>query len=85
LGQVVAYRGQPSWVFMNVNVPNYDGRMKCLLQADNGATVAVGTFDVHGGTGQWSKALGGVDVSRLRGVKLVDAAGSPVAAATFAT
>ncbi|MDQ1552500.1 MAG: hypothetical protein QOD50_1922, partial [Actinomycetota bacterium] len=25
LGQIVAYQGHPSWVFMNVDEPNYDG------------------------------------------------------------
>jgi hypothetical protein len=85
LGQVVALRGHPSWVFMNVTVPNYDGSMKCTLQDDTGATVATGAFTVHGGKGQWSKDFGGVDISRLRGVKLVDATGTTVAAATFAS
>ncbi len=84
LGQIVAYHGHPSWVFMNVNVPHYDGRIECMLQVDNGTTVAFGTFTVHGGAGQFSKALGEVDVSQLRGAKLVSSTGSAVAAATFA-
>jgi hypothetical protein len=85
LGQIVAYRGQPSWVFMNVDVPNYDGRIKCMLQVDNGRTVAFGTFTVRGGIGQFSKAIGNVDVGHLRGAKLVTSTGSQLAAATFAT
>jgi hypothetical protein len=84
LGQIVAYRGQPSWVFMNVDIPNYNGRIDCMLQVDNGGTVAFGTFTVHGGTGQFSKAIDNVDVGRLRGAKLVTSTGSPMAAATFA-
>jgi hypothetical protein len=84
LGQIVAYRGHPSWVFMNVNAPRYDGTIECMLQVDNGATVAFGTFTVHGGAGQFSKALGEVDVSQLRGAKLLSSTGSAVAAATFA-
>jgi hypothetical protein len=85
LGQIVAYHGALSWVFMNVNVPNYDGTIKCMLQVDDGSTVAFGTFTVHNGTGQFSKNLGSVDVSHLRGAKLVTPTGSPVAAATFTT
>jgi hypothetical protein len=85
LGQIVAYRGSPSWVFMNVNVPNYDGPITCMLQVDDGSTVAFGTFTVHDGTGQFSKTIGSVDVSHLRGAKLVTSSGSPVADATFAT
>jgi hypothetical protein len=85
LGQIVAYHGHPSWVFMNVAVPNYNGPIKCMLQVDDGSTVAFGTFTVNGGTGQFSKSIGSVNVAHLRGAKLVTSTGSPVAAATFAT
>lgn len=85
LGQIVAYRGDPSWVFMNVNAPNYSGPITCMLQVEDGSTVAFGTFSVHDGTGQFSKNLGSVNVNALRGAKLVDSAGTPVAAATFAS
>jgi hypothetical protein len=84
LGQIVAYRGSPSWVFMNVAVPNYNGKVKCMLQVDDGSTVAFGTFTVQGGTGQFAKSIGSVDVGHLRGAKLVTPTGSPVADATFA-
>jgi len=84
LGQIVAYRGSPSWVFMQVDVPNYNGPIKCMLQVEDGSTVAFGTFTVKGGTGQFSKSIGSVDVGHLRGAKLVTSAGSSVAAATFA-
>jgi hypothetical protein len=85
LGQIVAYRGSPSWVFMNVAVPNFSGTVKCVLQVDDGSTVAFGTFTVKGGTGQFAKSIGSVDVGHLRGAKLVTPTGSPVADATFAT
>jgi hypothetical protein len=85
LGQIVAYRGDPSWVFMNVNAPDYSGPITCMLQVADGTTVAFGTFTVHNGVGQFSKNLGSVDVSALRGAKLVSSTGAPVAAATFAT
>jgi hypothetical protein len=85
LGQIVAYRGDPSWVFMNINAPNYDGSITCMLQVEDGATVAFGTFIVHNGTGEFSKNLGSVDVRDLRGARLVSSGGLQVAAATFAT
>jgi hypothetical protein len=84
LGQIVAYRGHPSWVFMHLDVPNYEGRIECMLQVDDGTTVAFGTFTIHDGVGQFSKAIGTVNVGRLRGAELVDSDGSAVAAATFA-
>jgi hypothetical protein len=84
LGQIVAYHGHPSWVFMNVEVPSYNGTVKCMLQVDDGTTVAFGTFNVHSGIGQFSKTLKNVDIRHLRGAKLVTTAGAPVADATFA-
>lgn len=84
LGQIVVYRGHPSWVFMNVAVPNYEGRIKCMLQVADGSTVAFGSFTMRNGVGQFSRALPAVNISRLRGAKLVNPAGSAVAAATFA-
>jgi hypothetical protein len=84
LGQIVAYRGHPSWVYMHVDVPNYEGRIECMLQVDDGTTVAFGTFTIHNGVGQFSRGIGTVNVSRLRGAELVDSDGSAVAAATFA-
>jgi hypothetical protein len=82
LGQIVAYRGQPSWVFMNVEVPDYDGPITCELQVEDGSTVAFGTFEVHQGVGQFSKIIR-VDVPRLRGARLVTSTGATVASATF--
>jgi hypothetical protein len=82
LGQIVAYRGQPSWVFMNVEVPNYDGPITCELQVEDGSTVAFGTFEVHRGIGQFSKVIRG-DVPRLRGARLVNSTGATLALATF--
>jgi hypothetical protein len=83
LGQIVAYRGHPSWVFMKVAVPHYDGPITCELQTADGSVVAYGTWQVHNGTGQFSKTIK-VEVRSLRGARLVSSDGSPVASATFA-
>lgn len=82
LGQIVAYRGHPSWVFMNVSDSKYDGRIVCKLQMDDGSTVAVGVFELHRGIGQFSRTVQ-VDIGRLRGAKLVTSTGTLVASATF--
>jgi hypothetical protein len=83
VGQIVAYDGNPSWVFMNVDVANYDGRVVCMLRDDRGSTVAAGAFELHDGVGQFSRALR-VDFGRLRGARLVTPSGSLVGTATFA-
>jgi hypothetical protein len=83
VGQVVAYGGHPSWVFMNVDVAGYDGRVVCMLRSDSGTTVAAGAFELHHGVGQFSRTLR-VDFGRLRGARLVTPGGSLVGSATFA-
>jgi hypothetical protein len=83
VGQIVAYGGNPSWVFMNVDVANYDGRIVCMLRNDSGSTVAAGAFELHDGVGQFSRTLR-VDFGRLRGARLVTPGGSLVGSASFA-
>ncbi len=83
VGQIVAYRGNPSWVFMNVDVADYDGRIVCMLRSVSGSTVAAGAFELHHGVGQFSRTLR-VDFGRLRGARLVTPGGSLVGSATFA-
>jgi hypothetical protein len=83
MGQIVAYSGHPSWVSMNVDGSKYSGSIICKLQIENGSTVAVGVFDLHRGKGQFSRTVT-VDISHLRGAKLVTSTGSTVAMATFA-
>jgi hypothetical protein len=83
MGQIVAYSGSSSWVYMNVDVPHYDGKIICMLQSKSGSTVAAGVFHLRSGMGAWSKTIKG-DVGQLRGAKLVSSSGVTVASATFA-
>ena len=82
LGQIVAYQGSPSWVFMNVDEPNYQGSIECKLQMDDGSTVAVGMFQLHSGIGQFSRTVP-VNIGGLRGARLISSTGEIVASATF--
>ena len=68
---------------MNVGGSNYSGPIVCMLQVENGSTVAAGVFDLHDGTGEFSRTIQ-VDIGRLRGAKLVTPTGAVVASATFA-
>jgi hypothetical protein len=83
VGQIVAYRGHPSWIFMNVGVTEPTGTIRCRLQLNNGSIVSAGIIHVDKGTGQLSKAIP-VDIGRLRGAKLFSPSGSVVASATLA-
>jgi hypothetical protein len=82
VGQIVAYRGDPSWVFMSIRDPGMNGTIGCHIQMDNGKTAAAGTFVVHNGMGQWARTVP-ADVGRFRGATLVNAAGAAVATASF--
>jgi hypothetical protein len=83
LGQVVVYRGNPSWVFMNVDVSDTNGSVTCRLQLDDGSTAAAGIVGLHHGLGQYSKSIP-VDVNRIRGATLYSPSGRVMATATFA-
>jgi hypothetical protein len=83
LGQIVAYRGHPSWVFMNIGVRESKGTFLCKLQLNDGSIVSAGMIRINDGTGQLSKAIH-ANISRLRGAKLFSPSGVVVASATFA-
>jgi hypothetical protein len=83
LGQIVAYNGHPSWVYMNVGVSQSTGTVTCMLQLNNGSIVAAGTIEIHRGTGELSKSIP-VDIHRLRGAQLFTSTGAVLASATFA-
>jgi hypothetical protein len=82
VGQIAVYRGDPSWVFMNIEGSAYDGKAVCKLQAHNGATVASGTFEVDNGSGQFARALR-ADINRLGRAEIVTRSGATVATAIF--
>jgi hypothetical protein len=83
LGQIVVYRGHPSWVYMNVDVPNSNGTVECELHLGNGEVVAAGTVQLHHGNGELSKSIK-MDAGQARGATLFDSSGAVVASATFA-
>jgi hypothetical protein len=84
LGQIVVYHGQPSWVYMNVNVPHSsNGTVECELHLANGEVVAAGTVSLHDGSGELSKSIH-MDAGQVQGATLFDPSGAVVASATFA-
>jgi hypothetical protein len=82
VGQIVAYRGEPSWVFMSIRDPGVNGTIRCQIQMDNGNTAAAGSFTVQNGVGQWARTVP-ADVGRFHGATLVTSTGSAVATASF--
>ncbi len=82
IGKIAVYRGEPSWVFMNLEGSAYDGRAVCKLRRPNGTTLVSGTFDVDNGSGQFARALQ-LDIDEVGGAEIVTPTGAPVATAVF--
>jgi len=83
LGQIVAYNGHPSWIYMNVGDSQLAGTITCKLELKDGSVVAAGKVVLHQGIGMLSKSVL-VDIHRLRGAKLYTSNGTFLASATFA-
>jgi hypothetical protein len=81
-GQIVLYRGHPSWVFMNVDLPHSNGTVKCELHLSNGEVVAAGTVQLHDGSGEFSQSIH-MDAGKAQGATLYDSSGVAVASAIF--
>ncbi len=82
VGEIVAYRGDPSWVFMTVRAPGMNGTLLCQIEMDNGDVGPTGTFVMHNGVGEWSRPVS-VDIAKLRGATLISSRGSALATANF--
>jgi hypothetical protein len=82
LGRTFAYKGNPSWVFMDVRGGGLSGVYRCDLYLVNGTVVPAGEVAAYNGTGDWGHTVG-VDVSQLQRAALVTLAGEPVATAAF--
>jgi hypothetical protein len=48
------YRGDPSWVMMDVVAPGFTGVYHCEVQLADGAIVTARSVAVHHGTGEWA-------------------------------
>jgi hypothetical protein len=82
VGEIVAYRGNPSWVFMSIRVPGVTGSLRCQIEMDDGHTTATGTFVIHNGVGEWARPVS-LDIDRFRGATLVNSGGTALATASF--
>jgi hypothetical protein len=81
-GQIALYFGHPSWVFMNVDVPQSPGTVMCELHLTNGEVVAAGSLQLHDGSGDFSRSIQ-MDTGRVRGATLYDSSGAVVGSAIF--
>ncbi len=81
-GQVFAYAGTPSWVFMTVKDTESADSYTCELELSDGTKLPIGQFQLHDGVGNWGQTMG-VDMSQIRAVHLTKATGETAATASF--
>ena len=82
VGEIVAYRGNPSWVFMSIKDPGLKGTVRCQIEMANGNSGPTGTFVLQNGVGDWARPIP-VDINQIRGATLVTSTGSALATASF--
>ncbi len=83
VGEVFAYTGSPSWVFMTVDDGEPSQQVTCQLETRGGRIVDLGTFGLSSGYRSWGATLG-VDPATIKTVRLMSAQGQILSTATFA-
>ena len=83
-GHIFLYSGDPSWLFMSIDMGSGDEPVTCQLIDANGQVTTVGTFRLADGYGSWGSPDPG-PMTNLRGARLVSATGAVLATATFAS
>ena len=82
VGEVFAYGGKVSWVFMTVDGHRDNENYTCVLDLTGGGHEVLGWFGVEGDHGSWGRAVA-INIDRVTGVRLVTKSGATAAWATF--
>jgi len=82
IGDVSTYGGSPAWFFMRLDGPLPNGTYHCVLDTDDGRTVAIGSLWAHDDKGGWGEHVS-VDPRHVKAARLVDSGGATVATATI--
>lgn len=82
MGHVWAWAGNPSWLYMDVEVQQHTGMtVTCQVQQADGTMVTVGTFALSNGYGHWGAPA---PIGKGEKARLVDSDGTVLASATLA-
>ncbi len=82
VGEVFAYSGSPSWVFMTVDGDGTSQPVTCELETKTGHTVRLGTFGLSSGYRSWGSTLT-IDPAAISTVRLVTNRGQVLSTAIF--
>jgi hypothetical protein len=77
VGSIYVDTGQPSWMFVSLNVPGAPSRIRCEVITSSGRHDVIGTFSLVAGHGAWAKTLPmawssvrTVDITTTSGVRI---------------
>lgn len=82
VGSIFLYSGTSRWLYMSVDLGSGDGAVTCQLVGAHGQVITLGSFWLANGHGTWGSPAPG-NVTGLSGARLVSAAGTVLATATF--
>jgi len=82
VGRVMVYAGNPTWLFMYMDDPAWQGAIHCEVVVDQGPTLQLGKFWLSEGKGAWAASVG-QPAGRLSQARIVGADGKVLATATL--
>jgi hypothetical protein len=82
VGRVFLYSGKPRWMYMSVELGTGNEQVTCEAVSADGRVTVLGWFRLSNGYGAWGSPDPG-NLGTLRGARLVTAAGTVLASATF--
>jgi len=80
VGRVMVYAGNPTWLFMYVDDPAWQGTLACEIVQDQGPSVVLGHFWLSGGKGAWAASVS-EPAGRLLQARVLSASGKVLAVA----
>lgn len=80
VGRVMVYAGNPTWLFMWVDAPAWQGALHCQVVEDAGPVLDLGQFWLSGGRGAWAQEVA-QPAGRLSEARIVGAGGAVLAVA----
>ena len=82
VGRVLVYAGNPTWLFMYMDDPAWQGAVHCEVVVDQGPTVDLGQFWLSEGKGAWAASVD-QPAGRLSQARIVGTDGKVLASATL--
>ena len=80
VGRVEVYAGNPTWLFMTMDAPDWQGTLRCEVVVDQARPIVLGQFWLSGGKGAWAASVD-QPAGRLSEARIVGSDGAVLATA----